>query len=206
MERQAGGSGSFFSPNRLEALTDGIFAIAMTLMVLSLDLPGLPGKTTDAELFSALRDLALPLFKYAISFLLLGTFWVIHIRQAHHVRRVDVVYLWLGMGALLLITLVPFSTSLVADYPDMCPTEYFFHLNILGISALYAAQWVHATRHHRLVEPDLQSGMIEKEMRLGLLIPAFAIMGLMLAAEGPFESNLLYAAVPLLAALLRRFS
>ena len=50
------------------------------------------------------------------------------------------------------------------------------------------------------------TGMIEKERRLGLLIPTFAIMGLMLAAEGPFESNLLYAAVPPLAALLRRFS
>ena len=206
MERQAGGSGSFFSPNRLEALTDGVFAIAMTPMVLSLDMPRLPGKITEAELLAALMDLALPLFKYAISFLLLGTFWVIHIRQAHHVRRVDVIYLWLGMGALLLITIVPFSTSLVGDYPDMGPAEYFFHLNILGISTLYAAQWAHATRHHRLVEPDLQPGMIEKEHRLALLIPAFAIMGLMLAAEGPFESNLLYAAVPFLAALLRKYS
>jgi uncharacterized membrane protein len=206
VEKKMPSSVSFLSPHRIEGLTDGVFAVAMTLLVIGLDVPFLPKGTSAGALAVALLDLALPLFKYVVSFLLLGSFWIIHVRQAQHICRVDLPYLWLGVGALILIALVPFSTSLVADYPDMGPAEYFFHLNILGISTLYAAQWVHATRHHRLVEPDLQSGMLEKEMRLGLLIPAFAIMGLMLAAEGPFESNLLYAAVPPLAALLRRFS
>lgn len=197
---------SFLSPHRIEGLTDGVFAVAMTLLVIGLDVPFLPKGAPARALALALMDLGLPLFKYVVSFLLLGSFWVIHVRQAQYICRVDLAYLWLGVGALILIALVPFSTSLVADYPDMTPAEIFFHLNILGISTLYAAQWIHATRHHRLVEPGLPGEMIEKEKRLGLLIPAVAIMGLMLAAEGPFESNLIYAAVPPLSALLRRFS
>ena len=196
----------FLSPNRVEALTDGIFAVAMTLLVLALDGPRLPRNSTNAELVAAIRALAVPVLKYATSFLLLGTFWVIHIRQAQHIRRVDVPYIWLGMGALLLITLVPFSTSFMADFPDRSPAEYFFHFNILGISTFYSLQWIHATRNRGLVDPDLPEATIARSRRLGLLIPALAVLGLLLASKGPFESTLVYVFAPLLAALLRRFS
>jgi uncharacterized membrane protein len=192
------------SPNRVEALTDGIFAVAMTLLVLALEGPRLPRNSTDAELVAAIRALAVPVLKYATSFLLLGTFWVIHIRQAQHIRRVDVPYIWLGMGALLLITLVPFSTSFMADFPDRSPAEYFFHFNILGISTFYSLQWIHATRNRGLVEQDLPEETIARSRSLGLLIPTFSIMGLMLTPAGPFESTFIYAAVPFLAAYLRR--
>ena len=196
----------FFSSNRLEALTDGVFAIAMTLLVLGLDVPSLPRDQGGEGLMKALLELALPLAKYALSFLLLGAFWVLHVRQIHHIRRVDVAFLWLGMASLLLIALVPFSTSLVSDFPGLDASEPFFHLNILGISSLFALQWVHATRDRRLVSPELQDEIIELDRRLNLIIPAIALVGLATANLGDFESNLLYAAAPFLFPLMRRFA
>jgi len=196
----------YFSCNRLEALTDGVFAIAMTLLVLGLDIPSVPRGDNGAELTRAMFDLWLPLAKYAVSFLLAGAFWVLHVRQIHHIRRVDMTFLWLGMGSLLLIALLPFSTSLVSDFPGRDAAEFFFHLNILGISILFALQWVHATKDRRLVSPDLPDEIIELDRRLNLLVPAIAVLGLATAPVGSFESNLLYVTVPFLAALLRKYS
>ena len=143
-----------FSTSRLEAITDGVFAIAMTILVLGLDVP----------------------------------------------------YLWLNMGSLLLVTLVPFSTSLVSDFPGMDVSEVFFHLNILGISSLLALQWLYATRNRWLVSNDLSEETIDLDRRLNLVIPAIAIVGLAMAPVGDFESNLLYLLAPFLFPLLRRFA
>ncbi|NLI96810.1 MAG: DUF1211 domain-containing protein [Synergistaceae bacterium] len=195
-----------FSTSRLEAITDGVFAIAMTILVLGLDVPFLPKGASGQDVKEVLLGLSLPLFKYAISFLLLGAFWVMHVRQAHHVRRVDVPYLWLNMGSLLLVTLVPFSTSLVSDFPGMDVSEVFFHLNILGISSLLALQWLYATRNRWLVSNDLSEETIDLDRRLNLVIPAIAIVGLAMAPVGDFESNLLYLLAPFLFPLLRRFA
>lgn len=195
-----------FSTSRLEAITDGVFAIAMTILVLGLDVPFLPKGASGQDVKEVLLGLSLPLFKYATSFLLLGAFWVMHVRQAHHVLRVDVPYLWLNMGSLLLVTLVPFSTSLVSDFPGMDVSEVFFHLNILGISSLLALQWLYATRNRWLVSNDLPEETIDLDRRLNLVIPAIAIVGLAMAPVGDFESNLLYLLAPFLFPLLRRFA
>lgn len=195
----------FFSSNRLEALSDGVFAIGMTLLVFALKVPDLPKNSSGPQLTEALSELFLPFAKYVLSYLLLGSFWVLHVRQIHHIRRVDVPFLWMGMGSLLLVTLMPFSTSLVSDYPGRNASEALFHLNILGISGLFALQWIHATANRRLVSQDLPQEIIEREMRFNMLIPAVAIMGLITVPLGDFESNLLYFAAPLLFVMARRF-
>ena len=196
----------YFSCNRLETLTDGVFAFAMTLLVLGLELPFVPRGDNGAELTRAMFDLWLPLAKYAVSFLLAGAFWVLHVRQIRYIRRVDVTFLWLGMGSLLLVALLPFSTSLVSDFPGRDAAEYFFHFNILGISVFSALQWIYATRDRRLVSPDLSDEIIDLDRRLNLLVPTIALIGLATAPVGSFESNLLYVTVPFLAALLRKYS
>jgi uncharacterized membrane protein len=195
----------FFSSNRLEALTDGVFAIAMTLLVFGLKIPDLPRHASGPEVTEALLELLLPFAKYVLSFLLLGGFWVLHVRQIHCIRRVDVPFLWLGMGSLLLVTLMPFSTSLVSDFPGRNASEAFFHLNIFGISGLFALQWLHAVRNRSLISPDLPEETVERDVRLNQIIPALSIMGLVTVPLGDFESNLIYFSAPLLFFLVRRF-
>lgn len=194
----------FLSPQRLEAITDGIFAVGMTLLVLGIDVPALPRGVSGAELAEALWKLGLPLFKYLVSFLLLGSFWVTNIGQIRYVRRVDATFLWLGMGSLLLVALLPFSTSLVGDFPDRTPAELFFHANIFGICAFHALQWVHATKGHRLVDPGLAWEIVDGAKRQNLLAPAFAVIGMAISPLEIFESNFIYIAIPFLAALRRR--
>ena len=196
----------FLSPQRLEAITDSIFAVGMTLLVLGVEVPALPRGASDAELAEALWNLGFPLFKYVVSFLLLGTFWATNIGQIRHIRRVDATFLWFGMGSLLLVALVPFSTSLVGDFPDRTPAELFFHANIFGICALHALQWVHATKGHRLVDPALPEEIVDRARRLNLLAPTFAVIGMAISPLEIFESNFIYILIPFLAALRRRIS
>ncbi len=83
------GRGAGWSKNRIEALTDGIYAVAMTLLVIDLKVPDRHVATTATVLHAALLDLAPKASAWVISFFILATFWIGHHRLFHHVRVVD---------------------------------------------------------------------------------------------------------------------
>src|SRR6266571_9546966 len=102
------------SLERLAALSDGIFAVAMTLLVL--DLGGVSGKiNTEQDLWGALVQLAPRLLTYFMSFLTLGIFWVGQQTQLNHFTRSDRNLAWIHLGFLLAVSLMPFSTGLLAE-------------------------------------------------------------------------------------------
>src|SRR5688500_16924802 len=104
---------------RLEAFTDGVFAIAATLLVLDLTTHPLGDVDTDAQLWAALGAMVPLLATFALSFLLLCLLWMFHVQQFEHIARVDAMMVWLNNGRLLFIVLVPFATSLTTDYSDL---------------------------------------------------------------------------------------
>jgi uncharacterized membrane protein len=104
------------SKTRIEALTDGIFAIAMTLMVFDIKLPVGP-QTTPWSLRSELIGLWPRFLAYAISFIMLGVYWVGHHNQYHYIRRTDRGFLWINIFFLMGVSLIPFSTGLLGQYP-----------------------------------------------------------------------------------------
>ena len=108
---------SIFTPARLATLADGVFAIAMTLLVLDLRLPE-ELVHTNGELFSVLLEL-LPSFEsYVVSFIILSIFWVGHHNFFHFIERVDRPFLWINIVLLMLVSLVPFFASLLGKYAD----------------------------------------------------------------------------------------
>ena len=102
--------------SRITALVDGIFAVAMTLLVLDLKLPEGIKMNTDAEVWRQLAALRGHFVIYALSFVVLGTYWVGNHFQFHFVRKVDRGFLWLNLLFLLFITLLPFSTNLLVVF------------------------------------------------------------------------------------------
>ena len=99
--------------SRLATLTDGVFAIAMTL--LSLDVVAEAANVTDAE--SLLNDLGPKLFAYALSFVILGLLWNGQHVAFHYTQRTDRAHLWLGIIFLLFIALIPFPATLLGEWP-----------------------------------------------------------------------------------------
>src|SRR5882757_5048163 len=100
------------SLERLAALSDGVFAVAMTLLVLDLHVPAAEAVHSEQDLWTVLGHLAPRLVVYLMSFLTLGIFWVGQQTQLNNLARGDRDLAWINLGFLFGISLMPFSTSL----------------------------------------------------------------------------------------------
>jgi uncharacterized membrane protein len=180
--------------HRIEALADGIFAIAMTLMVLNLALP--EGGKGLAELHSLLFGQLDKFFSYAVSFVILAVLWIRHHEQSHFIKRTDGRHLWINIIFLMFVGLVPFSTSLVGDYPDEAVAEVFFGFNIFVLGALLLCNWAYATDHCRLVDPSLDRRRVTLDKRKGAIIPIVAVLAVGVSFINPDMSSYAYLLIP----------
>lgn len=184
---------SGFSKNRIEALTDGIFAIAMTLLVLGIEVPQLFPLIPLNRLFESLFP---DIIHYVISFLALAVIWVLHHQQFHYIRFIDHTLLWLNIVWLMLVGLVPFSTSLADTYTGIKFANIPFAINILLISLLLLAQWQHAVKNRHLIIPELtkETTILERNRNVAILTITF--FGSVLAFISIVEGIFIYLLIP----------
>lgn len=121
--------------SRLEALTDGIFAVAMTILVLSIEIPS-PASSGIADIDLYVISLIPQISIYFISFILLGCFWITH-HSFFLIERSNLTLIWINILWLMAICLVPLSVSLVANYGNYVISDIFFGFNIFTIGLLY---------------------------------------------------------------------
>ena len=142
---------------RIGALSDGLFAIAMTIIVLEIRVPAVEPRT-DAALLDALGQLGPRFLTYFLSFLTLGIFWNAQHAQLNYVARADRHFAWLQLAYLSIVALMPFSTSLLAEFIDLrlAFVGYWLNLYLLG-AALYVI-WLYAIRA-KLLTPDATPGV-----------------------------------------------
>ncbi len=144
-----------FSKARLEMLCDGIFAIAMTLLVLELKPPDLPRTATTAEILHALGEHGLAFTGFGLSFLLAGQFWILHHVSFNYLRQANRPLAMLTIPFLMFVSILPFSTSMLTAFGLRNPVGLGFYLgNQFMLAALLAAQWLLAKRQGLLTESD----------------------------------------------------
>lgn len=112
---------------RLEAFTDGVFAIVITLLILDLRLPEAPG----AGLAAALTRMLPSIGAYVLSFLLIGMYWVFHHASMRFVHEVDGVLLWVNILFLLFVSFLPFPTMMIGRYPSQSLPVVIYGANLL---------------------------------------------------------------------------
>jgi uncharacterized membrane protein len=124
------------NPNlRLLALTDGVIAITITLLVLELRLPEGFGDYTDAELWAALLGVWPRFLAYLLSFAVIGSFWLNHRAKFEHIVKSDGGLLWINMIYLLTMSIVPFTTNLIAESGGTLATAiYAASMFVSGLS------------------------------------------------------------------------
>ena len=131
---------------RIGALSDGVFAIAMTLIVLEIRIPD-PGPVhSEGELLTALLSLAPRIVTYALSFLTLGIFWNAQHTQLNYIARADRHFAWLQLAYLAVVALLPFSTSLLAEFIDVDLAFGVYWINLLALGVMLYVVWVYAER------------------------------------------------------------
>lgn len=145
--------------DRLAAMSDGVFAVAMTLLVLDLRAPAAAAIHSEHELLVALLPLAPRLVTYLMSFLTLGIFWLGQQAQLDRLARSDRDLAWIHLGFLCAVTLVPFSTTLLAENIGYRTALVVYWGNILLLGLLLLCTWRYAVRA-KLVREDTPAAII----------------------------------------------
>lgn len=157
-DKTTGGNGTA----RLETYTDGVFAIAATLLVLDLSVDTLQGIKSSAELWQSLMEMLPRLTSFFISFVLVSMLWIYHVRQFRLIDRVDSSLLWINAARLMFLVLIPFSTGVAADYPDFTAGRIILPINIFFAILLGYLTWVWAAAKKGHL---LQRGLDEQVVR-----------------------------------------
>jgi uncharacterized membrane protein len=144
------------NPARVEALTDGIFSVAMTLLVLGLavDAHEASASTANADLWRALvsNGIGWKLVWFLATFIVTGWFWIGHLLIFWLIERVDRIIVWWNIALLVPIVFLPFSTLLVGQFPHANLAGVIYVLNILAAAAMTGAVWFYAVRAGLLPE------------------------------------------------------
>jgi uncharacterized membrane protein len=190
--------------HRLASLSDGVFAFAMTLLVLDLRPPAISSIHSERDLWNALIEIAPRLVPYLMSFLTLGIFWVG--QQTHHDRlaRSDRSYAWLQLMFLMVVTLVPFSTALLASFIAYRTALLVYWLNIFLLgTTLLAASW--RARDSGLLKPDAPAEVERAILRRIYIGQALYAFGAALCVFSTYWSIGFIVAVQLNYAIAPRF-
>jgi uncharacterized membrane protein len=206
-EKYSEGEAMYLTKSRLEGLTDGIFAFAMTLLVIGLNIPDKATLVQSTPYVSTLLfSLYSDFFHYVLAFLILGAFWLSHHVQIHPIRTLDRTFVWLNLGTLLFVAMLPFSTSFSGDFPGVPLGAIVFELNLFAIGVGMFLQWKYATGNDRLVEPGMNKGFIRKMSNRTLVVPLVSLAGIGIALMGFTWSTIVYLLLPVFHYLVVRHS
>lgn len=162
--------------NRIEALSDGIFAIAMTLLILNFHVPVLPPNAPNVLVVPALLRMWPAFVSYVVSFISLGMFWIGHHNMYYAVRRADRVLLWLNIVFFLFVSFLPFSTSILNAFRQTQAAPLFFGANLTLIGWLLYAQWTYARRQNEMLAGFLSPDYQKQVSRRFLAYPLVAML------------------------------
>jgi uncharacterized membrane protein len=130
------------SVERLAALSDGVFAVAMTLLVLDLRVPATEAIHGEADLWQALVALSPRLIIYMMSFMTLGIFWVGQQTQLNHLTRSDRGLTWIHIAFLFAVSLTPFSTMLLGEHTTYRTALVVYWANVFLLGMTLYFSWV----------------------------------------------------------------
>lgn len=179
---------------RLETLADGIFAIAMTLLALSIEVPVLTGNPTPSIISEYVITTLIPQISiYVLSFILLAVFWMNH-HIFFIIKRTNTTLLWINILWLMSIAIVPFSTSMIGKYGDILLSQFVFDINMLIIGVLSLANWTYASNHGMIAEEVMPyAGKIKITF---LTLPLLSVIAIIISFIIPYGSIYVFILVP----------
>ncbi|MGV8969807.1 MAG: TMEM175 family protein [Microbacteriaceae bacterium] len=190
------------STTRLEAFSDGVFAIATTLLVLEITVPRLG---EDGNLFQSLADLWPSYVSYLVSFLTIGVIWVNHHFLIGLYQRVDRPLLFLNLGLLVVVAFIPFPTAVVAEYlvtgtpSQLSAAALLYGIVAMALTGMFTLLWLHTRRAiDSLRDAEASARVIAKAIRFCFISLGIYAVGILLALAVPVAALAVYLFVVLL--------
>ncbi len=184
---------------RLRFLADIIFATAMTLMILNIDIP-VAGHITDTkELAVFLLKQLNGMWVFFISFIVIAVYWMKHLEHFSATRIVNQTFIWFQILFLAFIMLIPFWNTYIENFPENIALRVFLSINmvLIGVFSFLSFNYA-ANPKHRLLHSDVTDKTIREVKRQILTEPAIAILAAGLIYVNPILWDLAFLLVPLL--------
>jgi uncharacterized membrane protein len=162
--------------------SDAVFAIAMTILAVSLRLPL---GTTDAGVAHALRVSVPSILAYFLSFVVIGRYWLTHHRYFRHIYRVDSTMLALNLAMLSIVAFLPFPTQVLGEYGHSRAAVIFYAASVALLGALATAGWAYASHGHRLIRPDTPARFVRLSLWRGGAVAAVFALSIPVALISP---------------------
>ena len=192
------GTGSLLGKTRIEAFSDGVFAVAITLLVLNLQVPQLAATVVSRELVPKLFELWPRLLLYMLSFVIVGIYWVAHHNTFNYIKRSDRILLWLNLLLLLCIVFIPFPTALIGQYPEQRISVVIYGGTLVITGLVLQLLWWYATSNHRLVDWDIDPQLVQMATRKNLTPPLIYLLAIGVSFLSVQISLIFFILVPVL--------
>ena len=174
---------------RILALSDGVFAIAITLLILDI---AVPATTSDAGLPKALLALWPRYLAYVLSFLVIARFWVAHHQAFRLIGRYDAVLVWLNLLLLMFVAFLPFPTAVLGEHNGTPAAAVLYAAAVVLAGTASVAYWWYASGRGRLLRPDTGRARVRALRARGLVGPVFFALTLPIAAFAPYVAEILW--------------
>ena len=199
-------SEQYLPTKRLETLVDGIFAIAMTLLVLGLAVPHINEPLSNTIVQNSFYSITPNLFSFVLSFILLAMFWNRHHRIFNRIKMINSTLMWINVIWLLFIVLVPFSASAIGQYGNYTFPNVIFNLNMLGIAVFLYLTRYYASRKNLMQEVNTTQIKYTKIVSVGFISIALLALLLSYILPNPSYSTTVYALLIPLQFAVRRLT
>jgi uncharacterized membrane protein len=179
--RKRSGSGL----DRVLAISDGVFAFAVTLLVLDLAVPVLSSGASSADLWQALSKEYVSFLNYLLSFFIAGVWWNAHNRNFRQIRDADSTLRWLNLLFLLWIALLPFFTKILDQYNTLQIAVVLYATDQAFAGIFMGLSWWYASSNHRLVDKNLKESVIRSRLLMNVVAPFFFIISMGISFASP---------------------
>lgn len=187
---------SAMSLSRFEAFSDGVFAIAITLLAIDIKVPDLAQVTPSAAVAEIIH--IWPYFlSYITSFLVIGVVWLNHHTLFHFLKRIDRTTLTINLFLLMCVAFIPYSTKLIGEYGTLQPVAMFYGLSLTLTGVVYNLLWLHVVRRYLRRYPNVNRRFIYQASLWSAGYPTLYLSAALLSLVTVTGSLIAYALIPL---------
>jgi uncharacterized membrane protein len=182
---------------RVEAFSDGVIAIIITLLIFEVRLPELPSDATNAQMLAAFGSIAPKLLSFTVSFVTVAIFWVNHHSFFAGITHTDWKLLWANNLLLFFLAIVPFTTAVLGDHLGQPIAVAVYALNLGLAGAAFTLMGWYVLLVARLVDPRITDGARRIEIKRSLFGSGLYLLGVPLGLLVPVAAEALFVAIPI---------
>ena len=183
---------------RIEAISDGVFAIALTLLIFNIKVPVGESIKSEKNLMEAFLGLTPQIISYFLSFITLGIYWSAHSTQFHFIAKSDRNLNWINLFFLLFVSTIPFTTAFLSEYITFKFAIFIYWFNIIMLGLVLALHWSYANKNNFISLSENENSIVTKAIKKRVIESSLLFtFGVLLSFINPYLSILVLISIQL---------